>query len=302
MYSANGVAPDVELHGYRVLGPGGSGFSDAVLKGIDQAVKDQMDVINLSLGANLNDPFYLTSIAINNATLAGVVCSISAGNSGPGAATVGSPGTSPLAITVGASSIQEELPVMTIKNGNTSYQARLFGKSFADADDALKGQTLPIVDVGLGSAADYQGKDVKGKIVLVHRGGEYLQTKMANAHHADVKAMIIWDNQDDTGTQGYIPNFLGVSQDNVYSISLTQAQGQALSNAIKAEPNSASVTFPMSLDAPIKKNGDELADFSSTGPVKDWTIKPDVIAPGVNIVSTAPFDIWEPQDKTTHNY
>ncbi|MEH7504792.1 S8 family serine peptidase [Neobacillus drentensis] len=302
VFSANGMAPDVELHGYRVLGPGGSGLSESVLKGIDQAVIDHMDVINLSLGANQNDPFYPTSIAINNATLAGVVCSVSAGNSGPGVATVGSPGTSPLAITVGASSIPEEIPVMTIKNGNSSYQARLFGKSFADADDALKGQTLPIVDVGLGSATDFQEKDVKGKIVLVHRGGEFLQTKMANAHNAGVKAMIIWDNQDDTETQGYIPNFLGVSQDNVYSISLTQAQGQALSNAIKADPNTATVTFPMTLDASIKKDGDELASFSSTGPVKDWTIKPDVIAPGVDIMSTAPYDIWESQDKTTHNY
>ncbi|MFP5106283.1 S8 family serine peptidase [Neobacillus sp. C211] len=302
VFSANGMAPDVELHGYRVLGPGGSGLSESVLKGIDQAVIDHMDVINLSLGATNNDPFYPTSIAINNATLAGVTCSISAGNSGPGVATVGSPGTSPLAITVGASSIPEEIPVMTIKNGNSSYQARLFGKSFADADDALKGQTLPIVDVGLGSAADFQEKDVKGKIVLVHRGGEFLQTKMANAHNAGVKAMIIWDNQDDTETQGYIPTFLGVSQDNVYSISLTQAQGQALSNEIKADPDKATVTFPTTLDESIKKDGDELAGFSSTGPVKDWTIKPDVIAPGVDIMSTAPYDIWESQENATHNY
>ncbi|WP_088042556.1 Ig-like domain-containing protein [Bacillus sp. EAC] len=302
VYSANGMAPDVELHGYRVLGPGGSGLSDSVLKGIDQAVIDHMDVINLSLGANQNDPLYPTSIAITNATLAGVTCSVSAGNSGPGVATVGSPGTSPLAITVGASTIPEEIPVMTIKNGNSSYQSRLFGKSFVDADDALKGQTLPIVDVGLGSATDFQEKDVKGKIVLVHRGGEFLQTKMANAHNAGVKAMIIWDNQDDTETQGYIPNFLGVSQDNVYSISLTQAQGSALSNAIKADPDNATVTFPTTLDTSIKKDGDELASFSSTGPVKDWTIKPDVIAPGVDIMSTAPYDIWESQDKATHNY
>lgn len=302
IYSANGMAPDVELHGYRVLGPGGSGSTESVLNGIDQSVKDEMDVINLSLGATNNDPLYPTSIAINNATLAGVVCSISAGNSGPRIATVGSPGTSPLAITVGASSIPDEVPVLTIKNGNTSYQARLFGKTFADADDALKGQTLPIVDVGLGTAADYEGKDIKEKVVLVHRGGEFLQTKIVTAHNAGVKAMIIWDNQDDAETQGYIPNYLGVKQDHVYSISLTQAQGQALLNAIKVDPKTATVTFPMTLDAPIKKNGDELAGFSSTGPVKDWTMKPDVVAPGVDIMSTAPYDIWEPQDKTDHNY
>lgn len=63
VFSANGMAPDVALHGYRVLGPGGSGLSESVLKGIDQAVIDQMDVINLSLGATNNDPLYPTSIA-----------------------------------------------------------------------------------------------------------------------------------------------------------------------------------------------------------------------------------------------
>ena len=50
-----------------------------------------------------------------------------------------------------------------------------------------------------------------------------------------------------------------------------------------------------------RKKGDELAGFSSTGPVKDWTIKPDVIAPGVDISSTVPYDIWEPQDVSVEN-
>jgi uncharacterized repeat protein (TIGR02543 family) len=295
VYSANGVAPDVDLYGYRVLGPGGRGSTASVLNGIDQAVKDDMDVINLSLGATINDPLYPTSIAINNATLAGVVCDVAAGNSGPGAATVGSPGTSALAITVGASSIPGDIPVMTLKNGSVSYQARLFGKNFTQADDAFKGQTYPIVDVGLGSAADYNGLEMSGKIALVKRGGEFLQTKMANAKKAGVAGMIIWNNNADADNQGYITSFLGISMDNVYSVSLTQAQGQALSDAIYKDPKSATITFPSTLDTPIAKQGDELAGFSSTGPVKDWTIKPDVVAPGVDISSTVPFDVWEPQ-------
>ncbi|SDP13830.1 Listeria/Bacterioides repeat-containing protein [Paenibacillus sp. yr247] len=302
IYSANGVAPNVDLYGYRVLGPGGRGTSDAVLNGIDQAAKDHMDVINLSLGATINDPLYPTSIAINNATIEGVVCAVAAGNAGPGQATVGSPGTSPLAITVGASTIPESIPVMTITNGSASYQARLFGRNFKQEDDAYKGKTFPIVDVGAGTAADYSGMDMTGKIALVKRGGEYMQTKMANAHNAGAAGMIIWDNVDDADTQGYIPNFLGVSMDNIYSVSLTQAQGKALSNAIALDPNHASVTFPAALDAPIMKNGDELASFSSTGPVKDWTIKPDVVAPGVDIMSTAPYDVYEPQDTGTPDY
>jgi uncharacterized repeat protein (TIGR02543 family) len=294
-YSANGIAPDVDLYGYRVLGPGGRGTSESVLSGIDQAVKDDMDVINLSLGANLNDPMYPTSIAVNNATLAGVVCDVAAGNAGPGAATVGSPGTSALAITVGASSIPGDIPVMTLMNGSSSYQARLFGKNFSQADDAFKGQTYPIVDVGLGSEADYNGLDMSGKIALVKRGGEFLQTKMANAKNAGVAGMIIWNNNAEEDNQGYITSFLGVSMDNVYSVSLTQEQGQTLSDTIFKDPKSATITFPETLDAPISKKGDELANFSSTGPVKDWSIKPDVVAPGVDISSTVPYDVWEPQ-------
>ncbi|MFB7139379.1 InlB B-repeat-containing protein [Gottfriedia sp. NPDC056225] len=302
VYSADGVAPDVELHGYRVLGPGGHGSSYAVLSGIDQAVKDKMDVVNLSLGANINDPFYPTSIAINNATLQGVVCSVSAGNAGPGVATLGSPGTSPLAITVGASTVPEQIPVQTVKFGNTPYQARLFGKHFADADDAFKGLSIPIVDVGLGSKDDYAGRDMSGKIALVKRGVDTLTQKMANAKDSGAKGMIIWDNQADEETQGYNPNFLGISADNVYAISITQAQGESLVNAIKADPGNAKITFPMTLDAPLNKPADQLASFSSTGPVKDWSIKPDVIAPGVDIFSTQPFDVWEPNNEKDYKY
>ena len=127
-----------------MLGPGGRGTSDSVLTGIDQAAKDHMDVINLSLGANVNDPHTQLVLPSTTLRLEGVVCVLAAGNAGPGRATVGSPGTSALAITVGASTIPESIPVMTIKNGSSSFQARLFGKSFTQEDDAYKGQSFPL--------------------------------------------------------------------------------------------------------------------------------------------------------------
>ena len=59
-----------------------------------------MNVINLSLGDDSNNPLDPTSIAVNNAMLSGVVTVVAAGNSGPNPATLGSPGASPFAITV----------------------------------------------------------------------------------------------------------------------------------------------------------------------------------------------------------
>src|SRR5699024_4293275 len=49
-YAVKGVAPDVELYSYRVLGPYGSGGMDGIIGGIDKSIQDGMDVINLSLG------------------------------------------------------------------------------------------------------------------------------------------------------------------------------------------------------------------------------------------------------------
>ena len=79
-----GVAPEADLYTYRVLGPYGSGSNEGVIAGIDKAVSDGMDIMNLSLGSSVNDPLDPTSVAINNAMLSGVVSVVAAGNAGPG--------------------------------------------------------------------------------------------------------------------------------------------------------------------------------------------------------------------------
>lgn len=68
-----GVAPEATLLAYRVLGPGGRGTSANVIAGIEKAVQDGADVMNLSLGNSLNDPDYATSIALDWAMAEGVV-------------------------------------------------------------------------------------------------------------------------------------------------------------------------------------------------------------------------------------
>jgi thermitase len=73
------VAPNVKIMPLRVLGPDGSGDTDAVIAAIDWAVNHGADVINLSLGTK-----YLASLSseINTATWKGVLMVCSAGNTG----------------------------------------------------------------------------------------------------------------------------------------------------------------------------------------------------------------------------
>ncbi|APO47039.1 hypothetical protein BS614_25305 [Paenibacillus xylanexedens] len=113
-YAVKGVAPDVDLYVYRVLGPGGSGEMSGIIAGIDKAIEDELDVINLSLGAATNDPLDPSSIALNNAMLQGVVSMVAAGNDGPNEGTLGTPGASALAITIGASDVPLTIPTATV--------------------------------------------------------------------------------------------------------------------------------------------------------------------------------------------
>src|SRR5258708_4351467 len=96
-----GIAPGATLLAYKVLNQNGSGFTSDIIAGIEQALADGATVANLSLGGqgDAGDP---TSQAIDNATAAGMLSVVAAGNSGPSYLTVSSPGTARTALTVGA--------------------------------------------------------------------------------------------------------------------------------------------------------------------------------------------------------
>jgi len=75
-----GVAPLAELAIYKVLGDDGSGTLQGVIDGIDQAVADGCDIINMSLGAPVDHPDFHD--AIKRAYNVGIVIICAAGNSG----------------------------------------------------------------------------------------------------------------------------------------------------------------------------------------------------------------------------
>jgi subtilisin family serine protease len=109
----SGVAPRAYLGNYKVLtvptesGLGLNGNSPEIAAGIEAAVRDGMDVINLSIGEPEIEPSRdLVVRAIQGAVAAGVVVAVAAGNDYQffGAGSVASPGSAPDAITVGAAS------------------------------------------------------------------------------------------------------------------------------------------------------------------------------------------------------
>jgi subtilisin len=51
------IAPDVDLYSVKVLGPTASGSGEMFLMGVDYAIKQKMQVVNLSLGTTKRDFF-----------------------------------------------------------------------------------------------------------------------------------------------------------------------------------------------------------------------------------------------------
>jgi minor extracellular serine protease Vpr len=107
----SGIAPRAYLGNYKVLtvptqSYGLDGNAPEIAKAIDQAVRDGMNVVNLSLGEPEIEPSRDVVVeALDNAAAAGVVPVVAAGNDFDvaGHGSVSSPANAPAAIAVGAS-------------------------------------------------------------------------------------------------------------------------------------------------------------------------------------------------------
>jgi subtilisin family serine protease len=114
----SGVAPRAYIGNYRVLtvptvsNVGLDGNSPEIAAGIEAAVRDGMDIVNLSIGEPEIAPNRdLVARAIEGAAAAGVVSVVASGNDfdGFGRGSVSSPGSAASAITVGATTNRRQM-------------------------------------------------------------------------------------------------------------------------------------------------------------------------------------------------
>lgn len=295
--AVKGIAPEAEVYGYRVLGPYGTGGLEDILAGIEKAVRDGMDVINLSLGININDPQYPTSTAINYAVLNGVTAVVSAGNSGPYSYTLGSPGAAALALTVGASSAPIPVAQYTgVVSGSTTefLLSNLYSDLVTDLS-VFNNHQYEVIDLGVGLESDYVGKDVAGKIVFVSTGGIGTQSKTVYAKNHGAAAIIAYHNIPNSGTNPFVRE----DQNFIPAFSISYEQGLEL----KAQLSTGNTKLTFKNFKEEYTEGDKLAWFSSRGPSrKNYDMKPEITAPGVNVLSSVPaYSVYQ-NDPSNYQY
>ncbi|MCG8927968.1 S8 family peptidase [Lentzea sp. CC55] len=99
----HGVAPGARILDVKVLGDNGSGQDSGIIAGMEWAVEQGAQVVNMSLGGFDTPAVEPLEEAVNRLSAEkGTLFVVAAGNSGPDAKTVGSPGTADAALTVGA--------------------------------------------------------------------------------------------------------------------------------------------------------------------------------------------------------
>ncbi|MBN1520907.1 MAG: S8 family peptidase [Candidatus Aureabacteria bacterium] len=75
-----GVAPDVSLYGVKVLNRNGSGWLSDIMAGLEWCINNQIDVVNMSLGTDYNEPLFQD--AVKKVYEEGIVQVAAAGNDG----------------------------------------------------------------------------------------------------------------------------------------------------------------------------------------------------------------------------
>jgi subtilisin family serine protease len=266
----SGVAPRARIIAYKGLGKLG-GFGSDLAGAIDRAVADGVDVINYSIGSG-NFAIGPDDIAFLFAADAGVFVATSNGNSGPGAATIGSPASVPWLTSVGASTQDRTFQGSAVSSDGWQF----FGASITAGT-----AELPLVDAAnagdnLCNPGALDPAIVAGNIVLCERGAIARVAKSEAVLAAGGAGMILF-NQNDGQTQNTDLHF-------VPSVHINNTDGLVIKDYI--DTASAPVAqINGGVFTPIEAPW--IAGFSSRGPnrLSGDIIKPDVTAPGVNILA-----------------
>ncbi|KAH7037065.1 peptidase S8/S53 domain-containing protein [Microdochium trichocladiopsis] len=294
-----GVAPNATLYAYKITGSVSEGSDDATM--IDaflRAESDGVDIISLSFSSSAGWSDSAFAVVVSRIVDAGVIVTISAGNEGASGPFIGiGGGSSPGALAV--ASVQADLAPATpfhltyiSADGetNTTTLAGYVGDDhfptnitgwhvvdMASTDPASAGDACEAY------AAD-DPRNLTGTIPLVRRGGCNFSAKQANLLalggqyvlvYNDDRGLVPPGNTLPSGTLGMIPADMGaailkaIRQDNMtvtvdFSLSPSDAAYVGVADSAGGTPNS----------------------FSGWAATYDLQLKPDVAAPGGNILST----------------
>jgi subtilisin family serine protease len=300
-----------------------SGTTATLLAGVDRALdpngdgnlSDHADVIL----APVAEPFAAfgaspETVAAEGAERAGAVLVAAAGNDGETGArfgTIATPGASPGWLAVGASDGRTALPRVGVTFTTDGADDELHDMPLAGALTPVSGSQMPLVLPAGPTASDPQrapadivpGTDeddfvidgtsiVKGKAVLLPRDGAMITRRAIAASEAGASALVLY------GDGGVPEGALGLNSRVRLPVVVIPGEQGAVAAGTLLTGGAVTVTFGTAQADDNSVTG-SIAAFSSTGLAFDDSVKPDLVAPGVGIASSAPGDGYMAQSGTS---
>ncbi|TVU12821.1 hypothetical protein EJB05_46483, partial [Eragrostis curvula] len=265
--NSSGVAPYAHVAIYKICGGITVRCPDkSITDGIEAAVADGVDVVSLSIGAPVKETYDddVIAIASYRAMQKGVLVVAAGGNQGPAPSSVLN--VAPWVLTVGASTVDRSFRAIVSVDDDDGSTV-VFGESLARRDSIglpADPQELLYREDGNRRYCVYPQQEVSDKIVICDQWYSYERTQQ-----------LIYTDYGATNA--------------VVQVSYDEAQ--ALKDSAKGpRPKKASLDFSTGTvlgtgPAPT------VAGFSGRGPSKytPAVLKPDLLAPGVNILAGLPF-------------
>lgn len=300
----SGMAPRAQIIAYKALwnteDDQGTGNSDALVAAIDDATSDGVDVINYSVSGSRDFVVTPDEIAFLNAATNGIFVATSAGNSGADVGPSSVAHNSPWTTTVAASTHDRgATKTLTLysedadNNEGDTYDGVGVGdaldwSSFVPSTDvgAEGASATAVAECWLDADPDTEGVQpsldpslAEGAIVMCDRGTVARTDKSAAVALAGGAGMVLANT---TAAQSLDADFHSVPTIHVTSTTRTAllAYLDTADEGVAAAKISAQNTDPVV--AP------EMAGFSSFGPAIAGggdLLKPDITAPGANIVA-----------------
>lgn len=280
--TARGMAARARVAVYKVCWVGGC-FSSDILAAMDKAIDDGVNVLSMSLGGSMSY-YYRDSVAIGAfaAMEKGIFVSCSAGNAGPSSYSLSN--VAPWITTVGAGTLDRDFPAFVSLGNGKNYS----GVSLYKGDAILPGKLLPFVYAGNASNATNGNlcmmgtlipEQVAGKIVLCDRGVNPRVQKGAVVKAAGGIGMVL-SNTDANGEELVADAHL------LPATAVGQKGGDEIKNYLFSDPKPTATILFEGTKVGIQPSP-VVAAFSSRGPnsITPDILKPDMIAPGVNILA-----------------
>ncbi|XXG81658.1 hypothetical protein AAC387_Pa09g2238 [Persea americana] len=282
--TARGMAPRARLAAYKVCWSTGC-FGSDILAGMDAAIADGVDVLSLSLGGG-SVPYFRDTIAIGalEAVRRGIFVACSAGNGGPARSSLAN--VAPWITTVGAGTLDRDFPAyVSLGDGKQYLGVSLY------SGEGMGSKPLPVVynvhqgaqvsgnSSGLCLPGTLDSSIVRGKVVLCDRGVNPRVEKGLVVREAGGVGMIL-ANTAESGEELVADSHL------LPALAVGQRMGDLIREYVRSNKNPTALLSFRGTVLDVRPSP-VVAAFSSRGPntVTPQILKPDLIAPGVNILA-----------------